>query len=89
MAQQEDTQKLLSLQKRIDTIKQKKNSAEAEVNVLQTQYTEKVEEAKGLGIENIDDLPALITQQEELLQSQLQEIETQVTSTEEALKKIG
>jgi hypothetical protein len=89
MAQQEDTQKLLVLQKRIDTIKQKRNSAEAEVNVLQTQYTEKVEEAKGLGIENIDDLPTLITQQEELLQSQLQEIEAQVTSTEEALKKIG
>lgn len=89
MAQIEDTQKLLSLQKRIDTIKQKKNSAEAEVNVLQTQYEEKVAEAKELGIENIDDLPALITQQEEQLQSQLQEIEEQVTSTEEALKKIG
>ena len=89
MAQVDGTQKLLSLQKRIDTIKQKKNSAEAEVNVLQTQYEEKVEEAKGLGIENIDDLPTLITQQEEQLQSQLQEIEEQVTSTEEALKKIG
>ena len=89
MAQIDDTQKLLSLQKRIDTIKQKKNSAEAEVNVLQTQYQEKVAEAKELGIENIDDLPTLITQQEEQLQSQLQEIEEQVTSTEEALKKIG
>ena len=89
MAQVDGTQKLLSLQKRIDTIKQKKNSAEAEVNVLQTQYQEKVAEAKELGIENIDDLPTLITQQEEQLQSQLQEIEEQVTSTEEALKKIG
>jgi hypothetical protein len=89
MAQAEDTQKLLSLQKRIDAIKQKNNSAEAEVKVLQTQYEERVKEAKELGIENIEDLPTLIAQQEELLQSQLQEIETQVTSTEEALKKIG
>jgi chromosome segregation ATPase len=89
MTQQDEVQKLLSFQKRIDTIKQKRNSAEAEVNVLQTQYNEKVLEAKELGIENIEELPTLIAQQEEQLQSQLQDLETQITSTEEALKKIG
>jgi predicted nucleic acid-binding Zn-ribbon protein len=88
MAQMDDTQKFTSLQKRIDVIKQKRNSAEAEVKVLQTQYEEKVEEAKELGIDNIDKLPEHIAELEEQLQSQLEQIETQVSSVEEELKKV-
>ncbi len=77
------------IQKRIDSIKQRKTSAEAEVKVLQQQHTEKVAEAKELGIENVDNLPELITQQEEQLQSLLAHVEEQVSSTEEALKNVG
>ena len=89
MAQQDDAQKLMQLQKRIDSIKQKKNAAEAEIKVLQQQYEEKVVEAKELGIDDVSALPDLIAQLEEQKQSQLQQLEEQVTSTEEALKKIG
>jgi molecular chaperone GrpE (heat shock protein) len=84
---QDNAQKLQQLQKRIEEIKQRKTSAEAEVKLLHQRYEEEVVKAKELGIENVDDLPTLINQQEEEEQTQLQNLEAEVNSVEQALQE--
>ncbi len=84
---QDSVQKLTQLQKRIEEIQQKKVSAEAEVKVLHQRYEEEVTKAKALGIDNVDDLPTLIEQQEAEEKNLLESLEEEVSSVEQALQE--
>lgn len=76
-----DAERLASVQARIDSINQQKMAAQAELNVLKSQYDEKVKELATYGIIDVSNLPATI----EILRK---EFETKVAEAEAALTKI-
>jgi recombinational DNA repair ATPase RecF len=76
------TRKLESLKKRAEAIEKKKTVAETELKYLEEQYNTTAEELKQMGVENLTDLPGLITQYTEEITKQLADIETSLTDIE-------
>ena len=77
--------KIQSIKSRIETIKSKKAEATAQLTILKQQYDQKVKELKDLGIEDLSNLPKLISDKEQELQNlvestdvELQRIELQI-----------
>ena len=85
----DDAQKLVQFQKRIDVLKQKRASAEAEERLLRQQFDAKVEEAKKIGVTDINALPELI----EVLNSQIEAervaLEVEITNLEQSVASAG
>jgi peptidoglycan hydrolase CwlO-like protein len=80
---------LTNLQKRCDAIKQKKMSAQASLDALQKQYGELEEEAKVLGIESVDDIPAALEHAQGELDTLTADVEKQISATEAQIKMLG
>ena len=60
-------QRIENIKKRADEINTKKVQAQAQVQLLQKQYDQKVEELKALGITDVSDIPRQIVELENSL----------------------
>jgi flagellar biosynthesis chaperone FliJ len=79
-------EKLIQYTNRIEAIKKIKISSEAELKMLETQYQEKEQELKDLGVTDLDNLPSFlqnlgqeITTAEQKIENVLSDIETKLT----------
>lgn len=79
-------QRIENIRNRVDAINNKKLQAQAQVQILQQQYDQKIEELKALGVNNLDDLPQTIQNLEQELQNILNQTENQLSQIEEQIK---
>ena len=85
MDSKEATNKLNSLQTRIDSLKNRKVAITTERDILKKQYDEKVVELSELGIKDLSTLSSTIESLEKELQEEIESIETIVTDIEAKL----
>ena len=84
----DNIQRLESLQKKAKEFDTKKIGAEKELELLRKEYEGLIIELQTLGVENIDDLPSLITQLEQDLNQELTQAEKHVGEIEKFLSSI-
>jgi hypothetical protein len=78
--------KLAQLKKKLEEIEKKKIEAETELRLIEQQFNKYDEELKALGIDDINDLPELMKQAAEEIESGTEALETAVTELETKLK---
>lgn len=79
-------QRIENIKQRTDAINNKKLQAQAQVEVLQQQYNQKVEELKVLGVADLNNLPQTIQNLEQELEMLLSQAEVQLSQIEEQIK---
>jgi F0F1-type ATP synthase membrane subunit b/b' len=75
------------IKKRLDDINAKKLQAQAQLQVLEPQYNQKVEELKQLGITDFNNIPKVLEDLQKELEQLLQQAETNLTQLEEQLSQ--
>lgn len=80
--------RLEELEKRVKELETLKIRTEQDIQLLQKQHTELKEELKQNGIENVDDLPNLISQLEQEFNQQLNDAENQVEQIQSKISSI-
>lgn len=78
-------EKLTQYANRIEAIKKIKISSEAELKMLETQYQEKEQELKNLGVTDLSNLPSFIQNLEQEITSTERKIETALSEIETKL----
>lgn len=80
--------RLEELEKGVKELETLKIRTEQDIQLLQKQHTELKEELKQNGIENVDDLPNLISQLEQEFNQQLNDAENQVEQIQSKISSI-
>ena len=83
------TVRLKELQEKVTTFNNKKIGAEKELELLRKQHADLIEELKQYGVEDVKNLPDLITRLEKGLKEKLDNAEIQVKTIEEQITQIG
>lgn len=79
---------LQDFQKRAKAIGDKRIALDTEINMLRQEYDKTVESLKTLGVTDLKDIPALLSQKQQELQQLIQDVESQLTEAEGVLAQL-
>ena len=85
---QDPVKRLEKLENKVKELETKKIRTEQDIQLFQKQYSELKEELKKQGVENLDNLPELISQLEQEFNQQLNDAESQVEQIEEKITSL-